>query len=155
MGRKRQKQRQALRRAEVREQQQLQSQFVAAQLSYWSGPTPSPDVLREYDDIVPGSAERIIAMAERQSEHRRALETIAVKGGSTRAFMGSVFGFIIGMSAVLGGIYLATQGQELGGYSLVLGTVATLAGVFVYGRRSAHQELARKNPSRQLAGVSD
>jgi hypothetical protein len=52
------------------------------------------------------------------------------------------------MTAVLGGIYLATQGQELGGYSLVLGTVATLAGVFVYGRKSARKELARKNPGR-------
>jgi len=94
-------------------------------------------------------------MAERQSEHRQVLEKIAVKGGSTRAFMGSVFGFVIGMTAVMGGIYLATQGQELGGYSIVLGTVAGLAGVFVYGRRAAKQELAKKNPGQPLVEASD
>lgn len=106
MGKKERKKRHELRRAEARERQQMQAQIVAAQLSYWSGPTPSPDVLREYDQIVPGSAGRIIAMAERQSEHRQKLETMAVKGGGDRALLGSKFGFIIGMTAVLGGIYL-------------------------------------------------
>jgi len=116
-------------------------------LSYWSGPTPSPDVLREYELIVPGAADRIIAMAERQAEHRQKLEAIAVKGGSTRASLGAAFGFLLGMTAVMGGIYLAAGGQELGGYSMVLGTVATLAAVFVYGRKSAQAELAEKSPN--------
>jgi len=51
------------------------------------------------------------------------------------------------MTAVMGGIYLAAGGQELGGYSMVLGTVATLAAVFVYGRKSAQAELAEKSPN--------
>lgn len=153
MGKQRRKELQELRRAEARELQERQARFVAAQLSYWSGPTPSPDVLREYNEIVPGSAERIIAMAERQAEHRQNLETMAVKGGTGRAYLGSVFGFIIGMTAVLGGLYLAVNGQELGGYAVMLGTVATLAGVFVYGRKSAQREITKKNPGQELARI--
>ncbi|MCA8037114.1 DUF2335 domain-containing protein [Burkholderia arboris] len=38
------------------------------------GPLPSPEVLRDYDLMIPGSAERIIQMAERQAEHRQELE---------------------------------------------------------------------------------
>lgn len=32
----------------------------------FSGPLPAPDVLRGYDDILPGAAERIIRMAEKE-----------------------------------------------------------------------------------------
>jgi uncharacterized membrane protein len=148
MGRNRRaKEQRALARREAQQQQRLQAQFVASQVSYWSGPTPSPEVLREYEQIVHGAADRIIALAERQSDHRQKLESKALDNGHTRALLGSVFGFTIGMTAILGGIYLALNGQELGGYSIMLGTVTTLAAVFVYGRRSARTELAEKSPA--------
>jgi hypothetical protein len=35
----------------------------------FSEPMPHPKHLREYDDILPGSAERILSMAERNLEH--------------------------------------------------------------------------------------
>lgn len=40
-----------------------------------SGPIPSPEVFREYEDILPGSADRILAMAELQQAHRHSLES--------------------------------------------------------------------------------
>ena len=52
------------------------------------GPLPPPSDLQEYDNVVPGAAERIIRMAENQSEHRRELERKVVFGDSTRAFCG-------------------------------------------------------------------
>jgi len=42
---------------------------------YHEGPIPPPTVLEHYDAIVPGAAERIIAMAEGEIQHRRAVET--------------------------------------------------------------------------------
>lgn len=146
MGRKRRaKDKKTLVRAQqVQEQEIHQAQFFAAQLSYWSGPTPSPDVLRDYEQIVPGSADRIISMAERQSEHRQKLETTALNNGHTRAVLGAVLGFTLGAIAIGGGLYLATHGQELGGYAIMITTVTGLAGVFVYGRSSTKKELAEK-----------
>ncbi|MCL2659595.1 MAG: DUF2335 domain-containing protein [Acidobacteriaceae bacterium] len=41
---------------------------------YSSGPLPPPDVLTQYDQVVPNGAERIMAMAEQQSRHRIELE---------------------------------------------------------------------------------
>jgi uncharacterized membrane protein len=136
--------RKALERAESQQRSQLQQQIIASQVSFWSGPLPAPEVLREYDSVVPGSADRIIAMAERQSDHRRNLESIAISGGNLRATMGSIFGFVIGMAAIIVGYLLVTNGQEIGGYSTMLLTVTALVGVFVYGRRTSRQELARK-----------
>ena len=40
----------------------------------FSGPIPPPNIIEGYEKIVPGSADRIISMAERQSEHRQKME---------------------------------------------------------------------------------
>jgi hypothetical protein len=44
----------------------MQSSFV--------GPLPPPGLLKGYEDVCPGSAQRIIAMAETQSAHRSQIE---------------------------------------------------------------------------------
>ncbi|WP_299928964.1 DUF2335 domain-containing protein [uncultured Nocardioides sp.] len=40
-----------------------------------SGPLPSAEYLRSIDRIVPGSAERILAMAEREQQHRHTMDS--------------------------------------------------------------------------------
>ena len=54
----------------------------------FSGPLPPPGVLEGYERVLPGSAERIFTMAEKQLEHRLHLEKVVVEGGSKRADMG-------------------------------------------------------------------
>lgn len=39
-----------------------------------SGPIPSPDQLKEYDEVVPGTAERIISQMLIEGDHRREME---------------------------------------------------------------------------------
>ena len=41
-----------------------------ARRTAWSAPLPHPSVLKQYDDAVPGAAERILRMTESQAEHR-------------------------------------------------------------------------------------
>ena len=38
------------------------------------GPVPPPDLLRQYEEISPGFADRLIQMAEAQQNHRHQLE---------------------------------------------------------------------------------
>lgn len=44
---------------------------LVVQATAFSGPLPPPQVLAQYESILPGSANRILSMAEKQSEHRR------------------------------------------------------------------------------------
>src|SRR5687768_10547088 len=46
----------------------------------WQGPLPPPEALRLYDEALPGAADRIIAMTEKQSTHRQALEAQKLEG---------------------------------------------------------------------------
>ncbi len=41
---------------------------------FFSGPLPSPQTLEGYENSVPGSAERILKMAESQVYHRQDME---------------------------------------------------------------------------------
>lgn len=106
-----------------------------------AGPLPPPAVLKQYDDIVPGAADRILTMAESQSRHRRDLETKVINADTRNARLGLIFGFLIGMTGVVGGIVviLGGQGQILGGF-ISVGALAALVGVFVYGSTQRRKE---------------
>lgn len=81
----------------------------------FSGPIPPPSVLEGYEQIVPGSAERIIRMAEAESTHRQALENRVLLGDLKEARLGQIFGFLIGIFAIGCGTYAAVNGSEIAG----------------------------------------
>ena len=57
----------------------LKAKLIQLQQSTsFSGPLPHPEILERYNSAVPGGAERIIAMAEKQSDHRMRLESSAL-----------------------------------------------------------------------------
>src|SRR5437762_1146766 len=44
--------------------------LIAVSITRFRGPLPHPDTMRAYDEIVKGSADRIITIFEEQSRHR-------------------------------------------------------------------------------------
>ena len=57
-----------------------------------SGPIPPPQILQQYNNIVPDAAERILRMAEKQSDHRMALENKVVNSNLVKSYLGMVAG---------------------------------------------------------------
>lgn len=125
-------------------QQKQQSQVQQAHLQVHEGPLPTPEVLFQYNQIVPGAAERIVAMAESQANHRQKLELIAVKSGSRDSLLGLIFGLIIGLSAIIGSIITILAGQAESGAAIGITGLASLVGVFVYGSRQRRLEREAK-----------
>lgn len=124
----------------------------------YSGPIPHPMVLEHYEKVLPGSTDRIISMAENQSQHRHHMEKHLLSMESRNSLLGLIFGFTIGMTSVLGGIACIMSGHTAGG-SIVGGVgLTSLVGVFVYGSRERRKEREvvaemRKNSSEQLPGL--
>jgi uncharacterized membrane protein len=110
----------------------------------FSGPLPPPEALARYNDVLPGAAERIVAMAEKQQEHRQMLEKNVVFANSSSQTRGTYLGFIVAMSAIIGGTFLIYAGRGAMGIAAIISSLAALVGVFVYGRRSQRSELAKK-----------
>ena len=67
---------------------------LAIQQSF-SGPLPPPDLLGQYDAILPGLADRIVKMAEKQESHRHELENRVVKAEINRSYFGMASGLVV------------------------------------------------------------
>lgn len=101
----------------------------------FSGPIPPPSLMRGYEEVVPGSAERILKMAEEQSAHRRKMEGIVVPHQLKESRRGQTIAFVL---ALLG--FATTVGLAYLGATAVAGimagtTIVGLVYVFVQNRR--------------------
>lgn len=59
----------------------------------FSGPIPPPSIIEGYERVLPGSADRIITMAEKQSEHRQKMEEKMISAESRDSLLGVIFAF--------------------------------------------------------------
>jgi uncharacterized membrane protein len=106
---------------------------VLRQSQSFSGPLPPPEMLRKFDEVVPGAAERIIKMAEEQSAHRKDLEKKVIESDISRSKWWQVLGFVIAIVGLIASAYIAIYGNAIAGSVLGVGTLASLVGVFMYG----------------------
>lgn len=51
---------------------------IHAQMEF-SGPLPPPQILGQYDEVLPGAAERILRMAEKQQDHRIGVDQSGIR----------------------------------------------------------------------------
>ena len=83
-------------------------------------------------------------MAEEQSRHRQHLEKRTIEANIQAQKRGQVFGFLVGAAGVLGGFYLVSIGKDGYGIAAVLGSIASLVGVYIYGKERTERERAQK-----------
>lgn len=77
-----------------------------------SGPLPAPEILQQYDQVLPGAAERIFAMAEKNSEHQRNIEMQALTLTASENKRGQIFGLVIGLAVLASSIAALFLGYE-------------------------------------------
>lgn len=109
--------------------------FTLVKQSLHSGPIPSPDSLGKYNTIIPNGADRIMKMAENQQEHRIKIEDKVIASQSIQSILGQIFGLIIGVFGIVGGVILGMYGNPYVGGVIGGGTVISLVTVFVLGKK--------------------
>jgi uncharacterized membrane protein len=118
---------------------------AAIAISRFSGPLPPPEALAQYEQILTGSANRIIRMAEQQATHRQGIEAISIGSNATVQKWGLACAFVIAMTAIGGGIWLSSKGMSGTGLTSIISALVALVGVFVYGKSGQKKELAKKS----------
>src|SRR3989338_6291096 len=106
----------------------------------FSGPLPPPEILRKFDEVVPGAAERIIKMAEDQSIHRKELEKKVIDSDIARSKWGQILGFVIAIAGLAVSAIVVVYGSAIAGGIIGVGTLASLVGVFMYGSKTRSEE---------------
>ena len=117
---------------------------VTHQAWHFSSPFLPPEILASYEQVVPGSAERFIALVERQTDHRIAVEKAITDGDNKRANNGVAAAFAIVMTAIVAGTVAACFGQPWAGGVIATTGIATIAGAFIYGTRTRASERKEK-----------
>jgi uncharacterized membrane protein len=112
--------------------------------STFSGPLPPPNILEQYNKIVPGAAERIIAQAECQTEHRIKLESKIIDSEISRSSHGLIAGTIVALACIIGGCLLVYADHDWAGATIATASVVGLVGVFIYGTSIRRTDRAEK-----------
>jgi uncharacterized membrane protein len=143
--------------AELREAVQEFSADVTEMRSMFSGPVPPPELLAGYEKVLPGMADRILTMAEKEGDHRRAMERLSMETQSTCNLRlveshvndvkrGQEYALIVAISALLTGGVVTVMGQPIVGGLLGTGGLIGLVSAFINGRKSANQKQDKSLP---------
>jgi uncharacterized membrane protein len=129
--------------------------IVAEMVRSFQGPVPSPEDLAQYERALPGCADRLISLTERQSAHRQSMQRHMVQSDTSLRARGQVFAFVIAMTAIIGSIVLIAVDKDIAGFVTLIGTLGTLLSVFVYtqvrrSRKDQSVEEAQPEPGREL-----
>ncbi len=73
----------------------------------WQGPIPPPDALRQFDDVIPGSAERILRMAEIEQLSRLEFDKNNQVNDTAITKRGQWLGSLIALGAIAAAVYTA------------------------------------------------
>ena len=111
---------------------------VEAHFEQFSGPIPPPSTMRGYEDILPGSADRILTMAEFAQKHRASYEN-----------RGLLFGFLAALALIALSAYVVSLGFAAASVGVIVASIASTAGTFVYSNHSRRQELREKREALQ------
>lgn len=95
-----------------------------------SGELPPADTVEAYEHVLPGAADRILGMLERQAEHRMVMERTLVEGAARSERLGQILGVVIVLVVFLVGARLIWTGHEVSGTVLAVVDLGVLASVY-------------------------
>jgi uncharacterized membrane protein len=106
---------------------------------------PPPQLLREYEELIPGVTKDLHQNYLEESKHRRVLENWTVKGGVVRSFLG----VLSGLASIFVVFYLAWL-LAMSGHETLAGIIATvnivgIVSVFIFGTRYLNKAKQQAN----------
>jgi uncharacterized membrane protein len=108
--------------------------FAMVESRQFSGPLPAPEDFAKYEENLPGSAERILRMAEKQQEHRIESESKIIGYKTSVGKRGQWLGFILVILCIAASVMLGLFGHDWLAGCIGVTTVLGVAAVFVLGK---------------------
>ena len=119
-------------------------QIVSIQTSF-TGPLPPPSLLKEFNEAIPDGANRIMIMAENQSDHRIDVEKIVITSQQKQSARGQIFGFIICLLGMLLALIMILK-DNIAMASVFFGVdLLAMVSLFVIGKSVQRKDLVQKD----------
>jgi uncharacterized membrane protein len=134
---------------------------VEMAIRHYSGPLPSPEMLKGYAEACEGGAERIMAAFEREAAHRQRMELDShslerevvqanikfVANEQSLASRGQVIAAALALFFGISGLVLGLKGHDVLAGTLVTSTIGAILTAFVIGHQSKKKD--RENASQE------
>lgn len=111
---------------EVLENLPEETRIAIFQSASFKGPLPPPSLFGKYEEILPGSANRILQLTEREQSQRHAWDNKALEFRNKEVSRGQLYGLGLGVAAIVGAVVCAYFGQTL--VAIIIGGTS-LAGI--------------------------
>ena len=106
---------------------------------------PPPEVIAEYQKIIPEAFERFMSVFEIEQKHRHEIESKITDSNINRSRLGLKFGLTVSLAGFVSVIACAYFGAEVAA-SIVGGTtIISLASIFVYSYKKKSNEMSQKS----------
>jgi uncharacterized membrane protein len=126
-------------RAELLESTEVDERLEIFEARLHRGPLPTPEMLRQYDAVLPGCARRMVEGWENQTQHRQRLERRMVDANIQNRSRGQIMAFIIAMTAIIGGIVLVATDHRVAGLATIFVPLSSIIAIFVYSQIRARR----------------
>lgn len=107
---------------------------IIASMESHSGWLPSPKYLRDYEAILPGLAERIVALPEREQAHRHKVVEQAVRDDAALKRRGQALAMASLVLLLALSVLLIAEGEYAWGARIAIFGIVGVVGIFVTGR---------------------
>lgn len=118
-------------RPEVREAKPMPIEAPMVSVEHYEGLLPHPRLMREWEEIVPGSAKSIFTRFENQSDHRLKIEERVVRARNFKLYVGPFLGLGVALAAIGAGTWIALSGAPIPGALLSASGLASLVAPFI------------------------
>lgn len=103
--------------------------------SSFSGPLPPPTVLKQYEEIIHGAANRIFVMAEENAKDRRRINQQIIDADIGRSSKGQTLGFILSVLFIIAAVACSYLDQPIPASFLGVGGFSSIVSIFVLGKK--------------------
>lgn len=108
--------------------------------SIFTGPLPHPDILKAYDEVVPGSAKEMFAEAMENSRAERIMNEETFAALRENSHKDRLFGFVLGVLILVVGLAFMFMGHPNPGAAIILGTLVAVLAIFITGRKQTDRD---------------
>lgn len=112
----------------------IESTMIAMEQHSYSGQLPAPEDFEAYEKVLPGSTDRIIAMAEKSLDSRISNEKTIIETRLRQSGRGQILGFILALFFGIISLILALTDHEVLAGIIASGDIISLAIIFVLNR---------------------
>lgn len=114
--------------------------LVAMRSESFSGPLPHPEILKGYDNVLPGAAERVLKMAEKEQDHRFDCDNKLIGGQLAQSKRGQWMGFTIVLILIAVAIMFFVMGDIILAGTILSVTIGSIATIFYLGKKPTRSE---------------